>query len=251
MTMQELEALFAGTRQMRLQAMPLTQRSASCLCTQLDTARRNGDLGWAYSRGSVQVIVEHRETSEGAVVPENVRSISVSVRHGADVKADQLDRDLEYLVSLCTDKTSYFFGSLKVGLEKEYIEKTTPVLPISGRLTLPIIVNIFGNETEFESLLCTDRPTSFECINRFNAAVSEDTWILSNIVEVNFRFHHGRMFGVSFFFGSKTDFPRTLPRTYPRMCGRLKQLISPIKNTSATITSSSSRTTTSSCLPLR
>jgi len=103
------------------EAMPLTQRLASCLCTQLDTARRNGDLGWAYPSGSVQVIVEHRETSEGAVVPVNVRSISVSVRHGSDVKADQLERDLmEYVVkpvrpmSLCTDKTSYYFGSLKV-----------------------------------------------------------------------------------------------------------------------------------------
>ena len=81
------------------EGMPLTQRMASCLCTQLDTGRRNGDLGWAYSSGSVQVIVEHRETSEGAVVPENVRSISVSVRHGTDVKADQLERDLmEYVV---------------------------------------------------------------------------------------------------------------------------------------------------------
>ena len=73
-------------------------------------------------------------------------------------------------------------------MKKEYIE-----------ITLPIIVNIFGNETEFESLFCTDRPTPFECINRFNAAVSEDTWILRTSVDVNFRFHDGPMFAVRFF----------------------------------------------------
>ena len=32
------------------------------------------------------------------------------------------------------------------------------------------------------------------------------------------------------FLWSKTGFTRTLPRTYPRKCGRPKQLISPIKN---------------------
>ena len=49
----------------------------------------------------------------------------MSARHGSDVKADQLDKDLtEYavkpvrLVYLCTDKTSYRFGLLKVELKK-------------------------------------------------------------------------------------------------------------------------------------
>ena len=45
----------------------------------------------------------------------------------------------------------------------------------------------------------------------------------------------------------KTGFLRTLPRK----CGRPKQLISPIKITHATTTSSSSRTTTFSCLSMR
>ena len=60
---------------------------------------------------TVRVIVEHKETLEGAVLQENVRPISVYVRHGSDVKADQLDKDLtEYevrpvrLVILCTDQ---------------------------------------------------------------------------------------------------------------------------------------------------
>ena len=151
------------------EAMPQTQRSASCLCTQLDTARRKGDLGWAHTSDYVRVIVEHKETSEGAVLQEDVRPISVSARHGSDVKADQLDKDLmEYavksvrLVYLCTDKTSYRFGLLKVELKMENIEKNTPVLSIPGRITLHIIVNFSGIETEFESLFWTDRPTSFE-----------------------------------------------------------------------------------------
>ena len=45
------------------EAMPQTQRSASCLCTELDTARRNGELGWAQTSAYVRVIVEDKETS--------------------------------------------------------------------------------------------------------------------------------------------------------------------------------------------
>ena len=137
------------------EAMPQTQRLASCLCTQLDTARRNGDLGWPHNSGYVRVIVEHKRTSDGAVLPEDIRPISVSVRHGTDVKADQHDKDLmEYAVTpvrpmyLCTGKTSYRFGLLKVELKKENIEKNTPVLSISGRIMLHIIDNFFGIETE-------------------------------------------------------------------------------------------------------
>ena len=40
------------------EAMPLTQSSASCLHTQLDTARRDGDLGWAHTSDYVQVSEE-------------------------------------------------------------------------------------------------------------------------------------------------------------------------------------------------
>ena len=58
------------------------------------------------------------------MLPEDVRYISVSARHGTNVKADQLDKDLmEYVVkpvrpvTLCTDKTSDRFGLLKVGIK--------------------------------------------------------------------------------------------------------------------------------------
>ena len=39
-------------------AMPLTQRSASCLYTQLDTARRDGDLRWTHTSNYVRVSEE-------------------------------------------------------------------------------------------------------------------------------------------------------------------------------------------------
>ena len=48
---------------------------------------------------TVRVIADHKETLEGAVLQKDVRSISVSARHGSDVKAHQLDKDLtEYAV---------------------------------------------------------------------------------------------------------------------------------------------------------
>ena len=121
-----------------------------------------------------------KKTSEGAVLPEDVRPTSMSARHDTDIMADQLDKDLMECavkpvrpVSLCVGKTSLRFRLLKVELKKENIEKNTPALSISGRITLHIIVkffgtetelvNFFGNETEFESLFCVGRRTSFEC----------------------------------------------------------------------------------------
>ena len=51
------------------EAMPLMQRSASSLYTQLDTARRDGDLGWAhtsdYVRVSEEPSVEEDEAENG------------------------------------------------------------------------------------------------------------------------------------------------------------------------------------------
>ena len=74
---------------------------------------------------TVRVIVEHKVTVDGTVLQEDVRPISVYVRHGCVVRADQLDKDMtEYevrpvrLVNLCTDRKTYRFRSLKVGLMK-------------------------------------------------------------------------------------------------------------------------------------
>ena len=74
---------------------------------------------------TVRVIVDHKETLEGAVLQEDVLPIFVYVRHGSDVKDDQLDKDLtEYevrpvrLVSIRTDNKTYRFRLLKVELMK-------------------------------------------------------------------------------------------------------------------------------------
>ena len=80
--------------------------------------RDNDDKGLDWRTMSVmatvRVIVNHKGTLEGAVLQEDVRPISVYVRHGSDVKDDQLDKDLtEYevrpvrLVNFCTDKNTY------------------------------------------------------------------------------------------------------------------------------------------------
>ena len=80
----------------------------------------------------------------------------------------------------------------------------------------------------------------FEC--DIVKAVSNDTWMQINSVEANcWLFPSHFCVRDRGFLWSKTGFPRT----YPRKCGRPKQLISPIKITYATTTSSSSRTTTS------
>ena len=75
--------------------MPQTQRSASGLCTQLDTARRKRDLGWAHTSDCVRVIVEHRETSEGAVLPEDVHPISVAPGAAEDEAENGYQKDTQ------------------------------------------------------------------------------------------------------------------------------------------------------------
>ena len=82
-------------------------------------------------------------------------------------------------VSLCTDKT------LKVELKKENIEKNTPVLSISGRLTLHIIVSFFSIETEFESLSSVQTDPLLLMTHGYRAT----------IVEANFCFNRISVFG--------------------------------------------------------
>ena len=103
------------------EAMPQTQRSASCLCTQLgETEFSAGLIPAAVSESSWNTKSPRKEQCyQKTFVP-----FLCLPRHGNDVKADQLDKDLmEYAmklvrpVSLCTDKTSYRFGLLMVELK--------------------------------------------------------------------------------------------------------------------------------------
>ena len=79
----------------------------------------------------------------------------------------------------------------KVELMKKVIEEITPMLLISGWMTLPNIADIPGNETELSvmsvdryrtdqfCLFCTNRFTTFDCRNSFEFRM------LCNIVRVN------------------------------------------------------------------
>ena len=116
------------------EATPLTQRSASCLCTQLDTARRNGDLSWLTPAGYVRATVEHKKTSEGALVAEDVRSISVSDRHGTDVKTDQLDKDLRECVMKPVRPVRTFVFIMVLCSGWDLFWSKTPPGHLSGRI---------------------------------------------------------------------------------------------------------------------
>ena len=54
--------IYGYTTDVTPEAMPQTQRSASYLYTQLDTARRKGDLGWAHTSDHVRVIVTDKNS---------------------------------------------------------------------------------------------------------------------------------------------------------------------------------------------
>ena len=61
-------------------------------------------------------------------------------------------------------------------------------------------------------------------------AVSNDTRIQRNNVEANFVVSIAFLCSGRGFLWSKTDFPRKLPRTHPRKCGRPRQLNQSNKN---------------------
>lgn len=100
--------------------MPLSHALATKLCIQLDKVRKDGTIGWIRPSGRVQVTVDYRETSEGAVVPVHVRSVVISAQHAADVKPEQMEKDLlEHVVKpvlpqeLCDANTVYLLSEPK------------------------------------------------------------------------------------------------------------------------------------------
>jgi len=94
--------------------MPLSHLLASRLCSQLDKARKNGTIAWARPHGRAQVVLDYKEAADGSVSPAKVKSVVVCARHAADVKPDQVEKDLmEHVVrvvlpaGLCDSSTSY------------------------------------------------------------------------------------------------------------------------------------------------
>jgi len=100
--------------------MPLSHLLATRLCSQLDKARKDGTIPWARPDGRAQVVVEYKETADGSVSPVRVKNVVVSTRHGADVKPEQVEKDLmEHVVrvvipdNLCDISTSYHLAQPK------------------------------------------------------------------------------------------------------------------------------------------
>lgn len=94
--------------------MPLSHLLATRLCSQLDKARKDGTISWARPDGRAQVVLEYKEGADGSVSPVRVKNVVVCARHAADVKAEQVEKDLmEHVVrvvipdNLCDSSTVY------------------------------------------------------------------------------------------------------------------------------------------------
>jgi S-adenosylmethionine synthetase len=100
--------------------MPLSHLLANRLCSRLDAARKDGTIPWARPDGRAQVVVEYKEAPDGSVTPVKVKSVIVCARHAADVKPEQVEKELmEHVVrpvvpdSLCDASTSYYLAQPK------------------------------------------------------------------------------------------------------------------------------------------
>lgn len=100
--------------------MPLSHVLASRLCSRLDAVRKDGTIPWARPDGRAQVVVEYKEAPDGSVSPVKVKSVVVCARHAADVKAEQVEKDLmDHVVravvpeNLCDASTSYYLAQPK------------------------------------------------------------------------------------------------------------------------------------------
>mmetsp|Transcript_105116 Transcript_105116/g.339012 ORF Transcript_105116/g.339012 Transcript_105116/m.339012 type:complete len:392 (-) Transcript_105116:170-1345(-) len=74
--------------------MPLSHSLATKLCARLDKVRKDGTLGCVRPNGRAQVTVEYREEADGAVVPLRIHTVTLSTHHSADVKPEELEKDL-------------------------------------------------------------------------------------------------------------------------------------------------------------
>lgn len=100
--------------------MPLSHVLANRLCSRLDAVRKDGTVSWARPDGRSQVVIEYKEAADGSVSPVKVKSVTVCARHAADVKPEQVEKDLmEHVVrpvvpeSLCDASTSYYLAQPK------------------------------------------------------------------------------------------------------------------------------------------
>lgn len=99
------------------ECMPLTALLSHRLVQRLDELRHNGTLPWLRPDGKSQVTIEYKRT-DGALIPQYVRSVTLSAQHSPDIGLDELRKQLLELVikkaipdELLTDQTSYNINS--------------------------------------------------------------------------------------------------------------------------------------------
>lgn len=99
------------------ECMPLTALLSHRLVQRLDELRHNGTLPWLRPDGKSQVTIQYK-CVDGALIPQYVRSVTLSAQHSPDISLDELREQLLAQVikkaiphDLLTDKTIYNINS--------------------------------------------------------------------------------------------------------------------------------------------
>lgn len=99
------------------ECMPLTALLSHRLTQRLDELRHSGVLPWLRPDGKSQVTIEYKRV-DGALIPQYVRSVTLSAQHSPDIELEELRKQLLELVikkaipeNLLNDKTIYNINS--------------------------------------------------------------------------------------------------------------------------------------------
>lgn len=99
------------------ECMPLTALLSHRLVQRLDELRHNGSLPWLRPDGKSQVTIEYKRVA-GALIPQYVRSVTLSAQHSPDIELEELRKQLLESVikhsipsNLLNEKTIYNINS--------------------------------------------------------------------------------------------------------------------------------------------